>query len=146
VNALYLIFKFAVAHRQSFDDDMRALPHIQACRKQTRTNLNLCMTPFERCDFTLATGGKSTQKERLQGTSWVEDFSTQLIFYGLRTSPQNFRTTIGRSKLATFWPTLASTSQIAKLALAQDQTNNASKQIKLRTMCFSVRLFVRDIS
>ena len=39
VNALYLIFKFGVAHRQSFDDDIRALPHIQACRKQTHTNL-----------------------------------------------------------------------------------------------------------
>ena len=38
-NAPYLILKFAVAHRQSFDDDIRALPHIQACRKQTRTNL-----------------------------------------------------------------------------------------------------------
>src|SRR6516162_8300504 len=38
-NALYLIFKFAVAHRQSFDDDIRATRHIQACRKQTRTNL-----------------------------------------------------------------------------------------------------------
>src|SRR5262249_28603011 len=37
--ALYLIFKFAVAHRQSFDDDIRAIRHIQACRKQTRTNL-----------------------------------------------------------------------------------------------------------
>src|SRR5215472_6115064 len=37
--ALYLIFKFAVAHRQSFDDDIRAILHIQACRKQTRTNL-----------------------------------------------------------------------------------------------------------
>ena len=38
-NALYLIFKFAVAHRQSFDDDIRAIRHIQACGKQTRTNL-----------------------------------------------------------------------------------------------------------
>ena len=37
--ALYLILKFAVVHRQSFDDDIRSLPHIQACRKQTRTNL-----------------------------------------------------------------------------------------------------------
>jgi hypothetical protein len=40
--ALYLIFKFAVAHRQSFDDDIRAIRHIQANRarrKQTLTNL-----------------------------------------------------------------------------------------------------------
>src|SRR5215831_10457467 len=37
--ALYLILKFAVVHRQSFDDDIRSLPHIQACRKQTRANL-----------------------------------------------------------------------------------------------------------
>ena len=38
-NALYLIFKFAAAHRQSFDDDIGAIRHIQARRKQTRTNL-----------------------------------------------------------------------------------------------------------
>ena len=89
MNALYLIFKFAVAHRQSFDDDMRALPHIQACRKQTRTNLNLCMTPFERCDFTLATGGqvyaKGTATRHVLGRGffhtisflWVEDITTK---------------------------------------------------------------------
>ena len=44
-NALYLIFKFAVAHRQSFDDDIRALPHIAK--------------PYH---FTLPIEGKSTQK------------------------------------------------------------------------------------
>jgi hypothetical protein len=40
-NALYLIFKFAVAHRQSFDNDICAIRHIQATRarkKQTLTN------------------------------------------------------------------------------------------------------------
>ena len=43
-DALYLIFKFASAHRQSFDDDIRAVRHIQATRvrnKQTLTNLEV---------------------------------------------------------------------------------------------------------
>src|SRR6516162_3725149 len=39
--------------------------------------LNLCITPAEQYDFTLPTGGKSTQKERLQGTSGVEEFLTE---------------------------------------------------------------------
>ena len=45
-DALYLIFKFAVAHRQSFDDDIRAVRNIQASRaskKQTLTNLEVVL-------------------------------------------------------------------------------------------------------
>jgi hypothetical protein len=38
-NALYLIFKFAVAHRQSFYDNIRTIRHIQTRRKQALTNL-----------------------------------------------------------------------------------------------------------
>src|SRR6516225_2803890 len=43
-DALYLIFKFAVAHRQSFDDDICAVRLVQATRfrkKQTLTNLEV---------------------------------------------------------------------------------------------------------
>src|SRR5215472_15197467 len=54
--ALYLILKFAVVHRQSFDDDIRSLPHIQACRKQTRANLEFVHNGPPRCHFTLQIG------------------------------------------------------------------------------------------
>jgi hypothetical protein len=40
--------------------------------------LNLSMTPAERSHFTLPTGGKSTQKERLQNTSGLAIISTHL--------------------------------------------------------------------
>ena len=41
---------------------LKALPHL--------------IVILERCHFTRATGGKSTQKERLQGTSRVEEICT----------------------------------------------------------------------
>src|SRR5215469_18540487 len=66
-NALYLIFKFAVAHWQSFDDDIRAIRHIQACRKQTRTNLefvhNAPPQPSRTVSLYAPNKRKSTQKE-----------------------------------------------------------------------------------
>ena len=43
-DALYLILKLAGAHRQSFDDDICAVRHVQATRfrkKQTLTNLEV---------------------------------------------------------------------------------------------------------
>src|SRR6516162_74445 len=57
-NALYLIFKFAAAHRQSFDDDIRAIRHIQARRKQTLTNLEFVhdTLPQPLPNFTLPIG------------------------------------------------------------------------------------------
>src|SRR5215469_5043600 len=63
-NALYLIFKFAVAHRQSFDDDIRALLHIQACRKQTRPNLEFVHDAHHNVTISLyaPNRGKSTKK------------------------------------------------------------------------------------
>ena len=72
--ALYLILKFAVVHRQSFDDDIRSLPHIQACRKQTRTNLEFmhdahhAVTLRSRLEQVHA---KGTNIGALQGTSWA---------------------------------------------------------------------------
>ena len=76
--ALYLTLKFAVVHRQSFDDDIRSLPHIQACRKQTRTNLEFmhdahhAVTLRSRLEQVHA---KGTNIGALQGTSWVEEIS-----------------------------------------------------------------------
>src|SRR5215467_7222178 len=75
--ALYLILKFAVVHRQSFDDDIRSLPHIQACRKQTRTNLEFmhdahhAVTLRSRLEQVHA---KGTNIGALQGTSWLAGF------------------------------------------------------------------------
>src|SRR5215472_3468355 len=74
--ALYLILKFAVVHRQSFDDDIRSLPDIQACRKQTRTNLEFmhdahhAVTLRSRLEQVHA---KGTNIGALQGTSWLAD-------------------------------------------------------------------------
>src|SRR5215472_19065151 len=61
-NALYLIFKFAVAHRQSFDNDIRAIRHIQACRKQTRTNLEFVHNAHPTVSLYAPNWGQSTQK------------------------------------------------------------------------------------
>jgi hypothetical protein len=79
--ALYLIFKFAAAHRQSFDDDIRAILHIQACRKQTRTNLEFVHdAPQPRRTVSLYDPSWGQVHEKganvgaLQGTSWVEEF------------------------------------------------------------------------
>src|SRR6516165_10769136 len=76
--ALYLIFKFAVAHRQSFDDDIRAMPHIQACRKQTRTNLEFVHdVPPNGITLRSQLGqvyAKGTNVGAPQATSWLADF------------------------------------------------------------------------
>jgi hypothetical protein len=80
---LYLILKFAVVLRQSFDDDIRSLPHIQACRKQTRTNLEFmhdahhAVTLRSRLEQVHA---KGTNIGALQGTSWLADFPHAIIF------------------------------------------------------------------
>src|SRR6516164_11396416 len=81
-NALYLIFKFALAHRQSFDDDIRAILHIQACRKQTLTNLEFVHNAPQQLSPNLITlrstlkqvYAKGTNIDALQGTSWVAGF------------------------------------------------------------------------
>ena len=80
-NALYLIFKFAVAHRQSFDDDIRALPHTQACRKQTSTNLEFVHDAHQTVSLYARNWGKSTQKEWPQATSWLAEFPHTKYFY-----------------------------------------------------------------
>jgi hypothetical protein len=75
-NALYLIFKFAIAHRQSFDDDIRAIRHIQARRKQTRTNLEFVHDTHRTLSTLRPQLGpvyaKGNNIGALQATSWVE--------------------------------------------------------------------------
>jgi len=89
-NAPYLIFKFAVAHWQSFDDDIRAIRHIQALRKQTRTNLEFVHNAHQTVSPYAPNWGKSTQKERLQATSWVEEIPHQIyIFRTLELASRN---------------------------------------------------------
>jgi hypothetical protein len=56
-----LIFEFPVTHRQSFDDDIRAIRHIQAW-KQTRTNLEFVHNAHRTVSLYAPDWGKSTQK------------------------------------------------------------------------------------
>jgi hypothetical protein len=77
------------------------------------------MTLTEWCEFTLATGGKSTQKERLQGTSWVEEFHTKFA--------QHYRGDGERQ----FWGYAPATRHRAeKIRSGRDQTNNVRSNNK----------------
>src|SRR5262249_18557680 len=73
--ALYLIFKFAVAHRQSFDDDIRAIRHVRARRKQTLTNLEFVHNAHRTVSLYAPNWGIVHAVGALQGTSWGRGFS-----------------------------------------------------------------------
>ena len=94
-NAPYLIFKFAVAHRQSFDDDIRAMRHIQLCRKQPCTNLEFVHDAHRTLSLYAPNKRKSTQKELTspghKPRLGFEDFPTQYIFPERRLVSRKFR-------------------------------------------------------
>ena len=100
--ALYLILKFAVVHRQSFDDDIRSLPHIQACRKQTRANLEFvhdahhAVTLRSRLEQVHAKGTQILGVEFASATFACEEFPNTQIISKARFGVEEFHTKLAQ--------------------------------------------------